>query len=235
MTIYVANRSIVFPGDLISTRDHNVTGSVYVDGDYVYALAPALVSIKDNEVRVIPLVGAYLPRVNDVVIGYVTDVLIAGWEVDIGSPYRSYLPVQETSLKPIDITSTDLRSLLDVGDVVLARVIDFNVTREYLVTITVKEAKLGKIVDGSIVEVKPVKVPRVIGRRGSMVNLIKEGLNCNIVVAQNGRIWVKCADPRDESFVAYLIKIIEAESHVAGLTERIRALIEKYKRSKHDV
>jgi len=234
MVVYITNRQIVLPGDPIATREHNVAGAVYWEGNCAYASTVALVEIKDNgkEINVIPLSGTYKPRVGDIVIGYVTDILVTGWEIDIKSPYRAYLPIQEATLKYVDITTTDLRTLLDINDIILARVIDFNLAYEIPVTLTIKEAKLGKITSGTIVEIRPVKVPRVIGRRGSMINMFKEELNCDVVVGQNGRVWIKCKDERDEAFLAQIIKLIEAESHVSGLTERVRNMIRKYKLSK---
>ncbi|NPA22984.1 MAG: RNA-binding protein [Crenarchaeota archaeon] len=233
MTLYVTNRQIVLPGDPIATREYNVTGAVYWEGNCAYAATVALVDIKnERDINVIPLSGTYKPRVGDLVIGYITDVLVTGWEVDIKSPYKAYLPLQEATLKYVDITSTDLRTLLDINDVILARIIDFNLTYEIPVTLTIKEAKLGKITSGTIVEIQPVKVPRVIGKKGSMVALFKEELNCDVIVGQNGRIWIKCQDERDEAFLAQVIKFIEKESHLPGLTEKVKAMIKRYKLTK---
>ncbi|NPB01085.1 MAG: RNA-binding protein [Crenarchaeota archaeon] len=233
MTLYVTNRQIVLPGDPIATREYNVTGAVYWEGNCAYASTVALVDIKnERDINVIPLSGTYKPRVGDIVIGYITDILVTGWEVDIKSPYKAYLPLQEATLKYVDITTTDLRTLLDINDVILARIIDFNLAYEIPVTLTIKEAKLGKITSGTIVEIQPVKVPRVIGKKGSMVALFKEELNCDVVVGQNGRIWIKCQDERDEAFLAQVIKFIERESHMPGLTEKVRAMIKRYKLSK---
>jgi len=234
MGIYVTNRQIVLPGDKIATSEYNVIGAVYWEGNCAYASSVSLIDIRgEKEIYVIPLSGTYEPKVGDIVIGYVTDILITGWEIDIKSPYKAYLPVQEASLKPIDIATTDLRTLLDIGDVILARITDFNVTKEYPVLLTIKEAKLGKITQGMIVEIQAVKVPRVIGKKGSMINIFKEELNCDVVVGQNGRIWIKCVDPKDELFLTQIIKLIEAESHVPGLTEKVKYLIDKYKKSKY--
>ncbi len=233
MTLYVTNRQIVLPGDPIATREYTVTGSIYWEGNCAYASTVALIDIKnEREINVIPLSGTYKPRVGDIVIGYVTDIMVTGWEVDIKSPYKAYLPIQEATLKYVDIASTDLRTLLDINDIILARIIDFNLAYEIPVTLTIKEAKLGKITSGTIVEIQPVKVPRVIGKKGSMIALFKEELNCDVIVGQNGRIWIKCLDPRDETFLTQVIKTIESESHLPGLTEKVRSMIKKYKLTK---
>ncbi|WP_243670313.1 exosome complex RNA-binding protein Rrp4 [Vulcanisaeta sp. JCM 16161] len=182
--------------------------------------------------EVIPLSGIYKPRVGDIVIGYVVDIGLTGWVIDIKSPYSAYLPVQEATLKPIDLTTVDLKSLLGIGDIVLARIIDFNLTKDYPVTLTLKEARLGRIEGGTLVEIDASKVARVIGRRGSMVSIFSEELNCDVTVGQNGRVWIRCKDPGDESFVARVIKLIERESHTSGLTDRVRSIVTQYRARK---
>ncbi len=233
MPLYVSDKQIVLPGDIIATRDYNVTGSIYWDGDAAYSAVVGLVSIKgERDIEVIPLSGIYKPRTGDIVIGYITDIGLTGWVVDINSPYPAYLPIQEATLKPVDLTMVDLKSLLNIGDIVLARIIDFNLTKDTPVTLTLKEARLGRIEGGTLVEIDASKVARVIGRRGSMVGIFSEELGCDVTVGQNGRIWIRCRDPKDESFVARVIKFIEAESHTSGLTDRVRSMVSQYKGSK---
>lgn len=233
MPLYVNDRQIVLPGEAIATKDYNVTGSVYWEGDVAYSAVVGMVNIRgERDVEVIPLSGIYRPRIGDVVIGYIVDIGLTGWVVDINSPYQAYLPVQEATLKPIDLTMVDLKSLLSIGDVILTRIIDFNLARDYPVTLTLKEARLGRIESGTLVEIDASKVARVIGRRGSMVNIFNEELGCDVTVGQNGRIWIRCRDPSDESFVARVIKFIEAESHTSGLTDRVRSMVSQYKSGK---
>ncbi len=233
MPLYVSDRQVVLPGDAVATRDYNVGGSVYWDGDIAYSAVVGLVNVKsERDVEVIPLSGIYRPRVGDVVIGYVIDIGLTGWTVDIKSPYSAYLPVQEATLKPIDLTTVDLKDLLGIGDIVLARIIDFNLTRDYPVTLTLKEARLGRIEGGTLVEIDASKVARVIGRRGSMVSIFSEELNCDVTVGQNGRIWIRCRNPEDEPFVARVIKLIESESHTSGLTDRVKAIVSQYRAGK---
>ncbi|MCG2879749.1 MAG: exosome complex RNA-binding protein Rrp4 [Vulcanisaeta sp.] len=233
MPLYVNDRQIVLPGEAIATKDYNVTGGVYWEGDVAYSAVVGMVNIRgERDVEVIPLSGIYRPRIGDVVIGYVVDIGLTGWVVDINSPYQAYLPVQEATLKPIDLTMVDLKSLLSIGDVILTRIIDFNLARDYPVTLTLKEARLGRIEGGTLVEIDASKVARVIGRRGSMVNIFNEELGCDVTVGQNGRIWIRCRDPSDEAFVARVIKFIEAESHTSGLTDRVRSMVSQYKSGK---
>jgi exosome complex component RRP4 len=173
----------------------------------------------------------YRPKRGDLVVGYVTDVLATGWEVDVRSFMPAYLPVGEALHKHVDLETTPLTTFLNIGDVVVAKVKDVDLTDEYPIILTLKEEKVGKVESGTVAEIAPVKVPRVIGKKGSMLNTLME-LGCDIVVGQNGRVWARCKDPRDEVFLASLIKKIETESHVMGLTDRIKAEIENYKKTK---
>ncbi|AAL64028.1 exosome complex RNA-binding protein Rrp4 [Pyrobaculum aerophilum] len=228
---YVTPRQLVFPGDVIATADSKVEGPVYLDNGKYRSLVVGLVEFREDVVVVVPLEGTYKPKKGDLVIGYVTDVLATGWEVDVRSFMPAYLPVGEALHRHVDLETTPLTTFLNIGDVVVAKVKDVDLTDEYPIILTLKDEKVGKVESGTVVEITPVKVPRVIGKRGSMLNTLME-LGCDIVVGQNGRIWVKCKDPRDEVFLASLIRKIEAESHVMGLTDRIRAEIENYKTSK---
>ncbi len=49
---------------------------------------------------------------------------------------------------------------------------------------------------GSVIDISHVKIPRVIGRNGSMISMLKKELNVSIFVGQNGRIWLKGDDKK---------------------------------------
>ena len=72
---------------------------------------------------------------------------------------------------------------------------------------------------------EPTKVPRLIGRKGSMINMIKAETRCKIVIGQNGRIWISCEKPEIEDIIEMIIRRIEREAHTAGLTDRIREFL----------
>ncbi|MEZ0319060.1 MAG: exosome complex RNA-binding protein Rrp4 [Pyrobaculum sp.] len=228
---YVTPRQLVYPGDVIATADKKVEGPVYLDNGKYRSLAVGLVEFREDMVVVVPLEGTYKPKKGDLVIGYITDVLATGWEVDVKTFMPAYLPVGEALHRHVDLETTPLTTILNIGDVVVAKVKDVDLTDEYPVILTLKEEKVGKVESGTVIEISPVKVPRVIGKKGSMLNVLLE-VGCDILVGQNGRIWIKCGDPRDEAFLASVIKRIEAESHVMGLTDRVKAEIENYKKTK---
>ncbi|ABL88013.1 ribosomal RNA-processing protein RRP4 [Pyrobaculum islandicum DSM 4184] len=227
----VVPRQLVFPGDVVATAESRVEGPVYLDNGKYRSLVVGLVEFREDVVVIVPLEGTYRPKKGDLVVGYVTDVLATGWEVDVRSFMPAYLPVSEALHKHVDLETTPLTTFLNIGDVIVAKVKDVDLTDEYPIILTLKEEKVGKVERGTVIEISPVKVPRVIGKKGSMLNTLME-LGCDIIVGQNGRIWIRCRDVKDEVFLASLVKKIEAESHVMGLTDRIKTEIEKWKTGK---
>ena len=89
---------------------------------------------------------------------------------------------------------------------------------------------MGKIEEGLIVKINPNKVPRIIGKEGSMVKLIKENTNCNITVGQNGLIWIKGDKVEDELFSKEAILFVAEKSSISGLTEEVKKWFEKRKK-----
>jgi exosome complex component RRP4 len=227
--LYVENRSIVVPGDLLAEGEDVEAQSIFIEriGNRYYATITGLASIEreDSKVKIsiIPLEGAYIPKVGDIVIGLVRDIGLTHWEVDISSPYKGILTVQEVLDRPFNPATDSLKKYLDVGDYIIAKIIAFDRARDPLLTI--KGKGLGRVTEGSIVEIKPSRVPRVIGKKGSMVNMLMSETGCEIVVGQNGRILIKCPNKDLEEILVLSLKKIEAEAHTTGLTERVREFI----------
>ncbi len=59
-----------------------------------------------------------------------------------------------------------------------------------------------------------------------MISMIKNATDCRMVVGQNGLVWID-GEPEKEIIAVKAIRKIEAESHVSGLTERIKVFLEK--------
>ena len=117
----------------------------------------------------------------------------------------------------------DIRQQFDVGDMLAAEVIAFNRTRDPV--LSVKGRGLGKLRGGRIIEILPAKVPRLIGRIGSMINLIKNETNTRMIIGQNGWVWASGKTVESELLVEKIVRKIEKESHTSGLTDRIKELI----------
>ena len=115
-----------------------------------------------------------------------------------------------------------------VGDYIKAKVTAFDKTRNPLLTVQGKD--LGRIVRGTVVEVHPTRVPRIVGRKRSMVSALEENTGCKFFVAVNGRVHIECPNRDLESIAVMAVKYIEREAHTTGLTERVVRLIEEERR-----
>jgi exosome complex component RRP4 len=118
----------------------------------------------------------------------------------------------------------DLTKYFDIGDWVMVKII--NVTSQNLVDVTMKGPGLRKLKGGRMIHVNTHKVPRIIGKQGSMVSMIKQYTNCRVLVGQNGVIWISGEDPAQELLTVSTIKKIEVEAHLSGLTDRVREYLE---------
>ncbi|RMF06954.1 RNA-binding protein [Candidatus Woesearchaeota archaeon] len=221
------NKSIVVPGEEIATGMDYIPGSgTYRLGEGIRANRLGLLSVTGRAVKVIPLSGKYIPKKGDLIICRVIDILMTGWRLDTNSAYSAVLPLRDATTEFIQ-KGADLTKWFKIGDYLSAKIV--NVTSQFLVDITTKGPGLRKLEGGRIIKVNPSKVPRIIGKQGSMVSLIKEQTGCRIVVGQNGLIWLQ-GDPKDELIAVETIRKIERESHIQGLTDRVKAFLEEKKK-----
>src|SRR5439155_22342968 len=176
-------------------------------------------------VSVTPLNGRYIPQRGDAVIGEVVDLGPSHWLVDINSPYPAPLHATES---PWRVEFGDTSRYLKVGDVIMGHVLSVDEIKRVQLTMQEREAR--RLNGGIVMEISPTKVPRVIGKQGSMISLITELTGCRIYVGQNGRIWLDGED-RDTAVAASAIRLIEERAQSYGLTEAVRELIERERRS----
>ncbi len=222
--ILVKNRDIVVPGEeLAKGMDYLPGFGTYRINDEIRASRMGIVNVDSRAIKIIPLSGGYLPKKNDVVIGKVIDVTFSGWRLDINSAYTAMLMMKDGSSEYI-ARGADLTHYYQLGNYLVCKIT--NVTTQKLVDLTMKGPGLKKLRDGRIIKVNPFKVPRIIGKQGSMVTLIKQATNCGIVVGQNGLIWLQ-GNPEDEVLAVKTIKKIEEEAHCQGLTESIKKFLDK--------
>lgn len=214
------NKNLVIPGDLLSSDVKQAGDGTYVKDGQVFAALFGFMNKKDR-IQVIPLAGKYMPQGGDVVIGKIVDVRFSNWLVDIRSPYVALLHISEY---PERIDADQMGQYLGIGDLVVGGVKDVDVTMK--VELTMYGESFKKIDSGRVIEISHAKIPRVIGRKGSMISLLKSELNCDIFIGQNGRIWVKGREEDINYTVKTLLKI-ESESHTPGLTDRIKEFISR--------
>jgi len=225
MPVFYEKKQLVAPGDLLAEGDYVPGDSTYKENGKIYANRLGLVDYDGRRVYVVALKAFYVPVPGDTVIGKVVETTPGGWVIDIKAPHPARLrasDVVERSFKP---ETTDLPSIFDVGDLIIANVVAYDRTRDPL--LTVREPGLGKIMRGQLVEVTPTKIPRVIGRQGSMVGMIKRETGCQMTIGQNGLILINGRSPKDERLAVMALRKIEAESHTSGLTDRVTEMIKK--------
>ncbi len=227
MPIFYEKRQLVTPGDLIAEGDYIAGDNTYKESDKFYATRVGLLDYGDRRLSVVALKAFYLPSVGDLVIGKVVEVGFSGWSLDINAPYIATLRASDAFDRPFKTQRDDLTSIFDVGDLILCKIVAYDRTRDPLVTI--REPGLGKITRGQVTEVTPTKIPRVIGRKGSMISIVKRETNCQITIGQNGMIVVNGKNPEDERLAIMAIRKIEEEAHTSGLTDRITEMLQKEK------
>lgn len=217
-------RQIVMPGDPIDLGGLKPRNGLFKCGnaqdrsEYF-----GVVQKSEQFVDVVPFAGPYIPRRGDKVIGKVIEVGPSTWTVDINSPYMSMLHMNDT---PWRVTTGDLKRALSVGDYVYAKVMTLNEIKESWLTL--KDVGLRKLEGGHIVSIAAPKVPRIIGKGGTMVNTIKEATQTRIVIGQNGVIWLD-GSPENVMVAIEAIKMVESEAHTTGLTDRVTAFLKERK------
>ena len=196
----------------------------FSDGGQIYAAHLGVVDERDGLVSVVPLAGRYIPQPGDAVVGEIVDLGASHWLVDINSPYPAPLHATES---PWHVEFGDTRRYLNVGDVLLCHVLSVDEANRVQLTMQDREAR--RVQGGQLLEIEPMKVPRVIGRQGSMISLIKEGTRCGVYVGQNGRIWL---DGRDEDIALAVraIKLVEERAQAVGLTELVKDFLSRARR-----
>ena len=218
------NRKIVIPGEIIVEGTDFLPGEgTERQGKNVVAMRYGIAEEVNKLVKVIPLSGVYTPRRGNVVIGKVENITFNGWIINIGSANSCFLSVAEVSRY---VNSDDLESVMTIGDMVVAKV--FRTNRKGI-DLSIKLRGFGKLDDGIIVNVNPNKVPRIIGKEGSMVNLIKEQTGCNITVGQNGMIWIKAESIEKELLGKKAILFVAEKSIEHGLTDKVKDFLEGLK------
>ncbi len=233
MTLLVEKRQLVVPGEVLADGGYLAGDNTYEECGKIYSQKLGLVEIKGKKISVVALRGPYIPKVGDLVIGQIVDVTIGGWLVDINSPYTAILSVPEATGRTFNPKMGALTKILTVGDIIAAKVISFDRTRDP--ALTIRGQGLGKIEGGVIINLTPTKVPRLIGRKGSMINMIKQITGCNVIVGQNGRILIRGKNPQMMKATVEAIQMIEEQAHISGLTDKIRVFLENFKKSLGEV
>lgn len=217
------DRTIVLPGDVVGDKRSLAGPGTKLVGDRVIAITAGVLQSLGEKVSVLPMNGAYDPRPGDQVIGIIAEANPGNWIVDIRAPWLCPMHVSEV---PWRVDFGETTSYLKVGDAVLCKVLF--VDEQKKVQVTLKDRNLTKLEGGEILDISATKVARLIGKNGSMLNLLKEYVECWLFVGQNGRVWLN-GDPKEVLLAKEAIQQIVTYGNQPGVTERVKEFLESRK------
>lgn len=219
ITVLVEEKDLVVPGQVVAEGDYSIETGIYKQGKQFISEYVGTFFKNGKKISVRPLKGKYYPKVGDIVIGLVEDVFLTSFTVNIGGPYPAVLLVSNATNSQFDPIKDDARKIFKAGDAIRAEILSFDRTKDP--QLAANKEGLGKLVGGRIIDVNPMHVRRIIGRKGSMISLIKEKTGTKIIVGHNGRIWIRGDDLEKELLAMEAIEKIVREAHVSGLTDRV--------------
>lgn len=219
------DRKVVIPGEVIMRGEDYLPGEgTEKRGEEIIAMRYGLAEESKKLVKIIPLSGVYQPRRGNVIIGKVVNITFNGWILNIGASDNAFLSLMEV---PRYVNQDGLDEVMDLGDTIVAKI--WNINRRGI-DLSIKSRGLGRIDEGIIMQINPNKVPRVIGKEGSMIKIIKDETGCNITVGQNGWIWIKGNKVEEELYAKKAILFVTEKSFVSGLTEEVKKWFDKEKK-----
>ncbi len=215
-------RKVVIPGEVIAEGDDYLPGENTEKRDgKIVSLRYGLAEEQNNLVKVIALSGVYAPRRGNIVVGKVENITQNGWIIDIGTAESAFLSINEV---PRYVNKDAMEEVFDIDDMIIAKIWSIG---KRGIDLSIKSRDLGRIDNGMIFKINPNTVPRVIGREGSMIKIIKDGTGCNIDVAQNGFVIIEGENVDDEVFAKKVIDKITEKPFVSGLTEKVTKFLEE--------
>ncbi|MEW5997011.1 MAG: KH domain-containing protein [Candidatus Micrarchaeota archaeon] len=194
--------NMIIPGDVVWEREVSASGT-YVQGGKTYATVMGML----KEDKFIPLEIAYRPKVGDNVVGMVVDERNAGYAVDLNLPYNGMVPTRKVRIR------------LELGGMVYGKVTSVDEVGN------VDIGEVDKLPAGKMISVPPSKVPRIIGKKSSMLNQIREKTGCSVFVGNNGYIWI--GQRGNVPLVLKTVKLIIDKAHTSGLTDVVADYLEK--------
>ncbi len=219
-----SKKRFVLPGDFITTAPLQLRDNVVLDGKRIISTAIGLTDVSDDSVRVISLTGVYLPKADDLVIGTIQYIFGNSWFADINSCYQGMLLGQDVFGRGSYPTTSEMKDRLDKGDIIYARIANSDRQREPLISIADKN--LGKIDSGELIKISPTKIPRLIGKHGSMIQTIEASTNASITVGQNGLIVVSCDETHGLLKALAAIRMVDEQAHIVDLTDKVKKMLE---------
>jgi len=198
--------------------------NVVLEGKRIISTTIGLSDVSDDSVRVISLTGVYLPKTDDLVIGTIQYIHGNSWFADINSCYQGMLLGQDVFGRGSYPTKSEMEERLSKGDIIFAKIANSDRQREPLISIA--DQSLGKIDSGELVKISPAKIPRLIGKHGSMIQTIEGSTNATITVGQNGLIVVSCDETNGLLKALAAIRMVDEQAHLVNLTDKVKKMLE---------
>ncbi len=199
-------KKIVLPGELLSSERKKLGNNIFVSDGKIFSNVLGVYDTDNDSATVVPLEGKYHPRIDDNIVGVVVRVIHAGYMIDVNSYSESFIP---RSL---------MRDDLKLGDIIFAKVSELK---------DGNEAELSypkRVFGGEIIELNAARSPRLIGKNGSMLDLLTLGSGSEVFVGKNGRVWAKGGDIVE---LRKIVKFIEENSYKSKLTNAVEAYVKK--------
>jgi exosome complex component RRP4 len=197
-------KKIVYPGEFLTDQRKRLGSNVYLKSNKVYSLVLGLLNESNDYISVISLNGPYIACKGDGVVGIIKSENANGYVIDINNFCESYFP------------KSLLKKDLNIGNLIFARItsVDDGINLD----------NINILPKGSIIQVSSTKVPRIIGKNESMLNILKKYTNSNIVIGKNGRIWYIS---KNEKLLEKAINIIIKNSQKSNLTNFVENYLKK--------
>ncbi|HOZ35867.1 MAG TPA: RNA-binding protein [archaeon] len=193
-------KRIVIPGELIADQRKKVGENVFIKENKIYSSVLGLLNETDDFVSIVPLNGPYIPQENDPVVCVVRNVTANGYIIDVNSHSDCFFPKSMITRE------------LKIGQMLFARVKGVD-------GVEVSELdNINILPDGLIYSVSSVKIPRIIGKNDSMLNILKKYTSSNILVGRNGWIWYVS---KNGNLLEKALSLIVTNSQKSNLTNTI--------------
>ena len=217
-------RDIVIPGEELAKGMDYIPGDAsFREEESIFSSKLGLVTLSGRLIKVIPLKGKYIPKEGDNIIGSISDITLSGWRVKFGWAFDANISLKDGTRDYVE-RGANLTQYYTHGDRIIGKITKVAGSRIIDISMTAPGAR--KLRDGRIIECLPSKVPRIIGKQGSMISLLKEKTHCNILVGQNGKVWISGEKPEDEILAIKAIRKIEKLAHLPGLTDTMKKFLE---------
>jgi exosome complex component RRP4 len=216
--IHVKDHDIVTPGELLSDEGNGSHGT-YLEGTKVFSKYFGVIRIEPKGVGVQPLTSVYEPMEGDEVVGQITEVGGKYWVVDINAPYYTRLDVRDMNIR---IDTNELDKYLDIGDLVYVRV--FKIYPNHSADVSMRGTRYAKLPGRTTAKIDIMKLPRLIGKEGTMINIIKTETNCDMLVGQNGIVWINGED-YNKALALAAVNLVEKEYYNPNLMDKIKELL----------